>query len=104
MTATQKALIGSTGALLIAFVVFDVHMWVRYTQAIPFSWNCTFSLARIGREHVAVYPFYFVAFAIGVCVFEFSRRQMPRSWRFAYLLVLGFGAASLILPWIVAFV
>jgi hypothetical protein len=101
MAGTQKALIGSTGALLLAFVVFGIYTWVRVLQVIPYSTSCATTLVQISQQSAAVRPFFIGAFVIGVGVFEFSRRQLPRGWRFAFLITLGFGAALLVAPWVV---
>jgi hypothetical protein len=37
MTGIQKALIGSAGTLLMAFVVFGIYPWVRVIEVIPYS-------------------------------------------------------------------
>jgi hypothetical protein len=101
MAGTQKALIGSTGAVLLAFVAFGVYTWVRVLQVIPYSTSCATTLVQISHQSAAVRPFFLGALAIGIVVFEFSRRQLRRSWRFAYLITLGFGAALLVAPWVV---
>jgi len=101
MTVTQKALIASTAALLLAFIAFGVYTWVRVLQVNPYSTSCATTLVQISQQSTAVRPFFIGALVGGAGVFEFSGRQLARGWRFAYLVTLGFGTALLVVPWIV---
>ena len=101
MSSTQKALTGGTGVLLLAFVVFGIYTWVRVLQVIPHSSSCPTTLIQISQQSAMVRPFFIGALLVGAGVFEFSRGQLPRGWRFAYLITLGFGAALLVAPWLV---
>ena len=101
MSTAQKTLVGSTGVLLLAFVVFGIFTWIRVLQVIPYSSSCATTLVRISQQSAMVRPFFIGAFVISVAAFEFSRRDLPRVLRFAYVTALGLGAALLVAPWIV---
>ena len=101
MNSTQKTLMGSTGVLLLAFVVFGIYTWVRVIQVIPYSSSCATTLVQISQQSAMVRPFFIGAFVLSLGAFEFFRRGLPRGVRFAYLLTLGLGAALLVAPWIV---
>jgi hypothetical protein len=102
MSGPQKALTGSTGALLLAFVAFGAYTWLRVLQVLPHSTSCITTLVEISKQSAAVRPFFIRAFIVSAGVFEFTRRQLPTGWRVAYLITLGLGAALLVAPWIVS--
>jgi hypothetical protein len=99
MSSTQKAFVGSTGLLLLAFVAFGIFTWVRVLQVIPYSSSCATTLIQISQQSAMVRPFFIGVFVVGAVAFEFSRRGLPKSLRFAYLIMLGLGAALLVAPW-----
>jgi hypothetical protein len=101
MSITQKAVVGSTGVLLLAFVAFGIFTWMRVLQVIPYSSSCATTLIQISQQSAMVRPFFIGAFVVGVVALEFSRRGLPKSLRFAYLITLGLGAALLVAPWLV---
>ncbi len=101
MSSTLKALVGSTGVLLLAFVAFGIFTWIRVLQVIPCSSCFATTLMQISQQSAMVRPFFIGAFVVGVAAFEFSRRGLPKSLRFAYLITLGLGAALLVAPWLV---
>lgn len=101
MNSTQKAFLGGSGVLVLSFDVFGVFTWIRVLHVIPDSSSCASTLIQISQQSATVRPFFIGAFVLGVAVFEFSRRALPRGLRFAYLLTLGLGAALLVAPWLV---
>ena len=101
MSTAQKTLVGSTGVLVLAFVVFGVFTWVRVLQVIPYSSSCATTLVQISQQTAMVRPFFIGSFVLSVVAFGFTRRGLPRGLRFAYLITLGIGAALLVAPWIV---
>ena len=101
MSSTQKAVVGSTGVLLLAFVAFGIFTWIRVLQVIPYSSSCATTLIQISQQSAMVRPFFIGAFVVGVVAFEYSRRGLPKGLRFAYLITLGLGAALLVAPWLV---
>lgn len=101
MSGTQKTLVGSTGVLLLAFIVFGVVTWIRVLHVIPYSSSCATTLIQISRQSAMVRPFFIGALALSVAAFEFSRHGLPGGLRFAYLVLFGLGAALLVAPWIV---
>jgi hypothetical protein len=104
MSGIQKTLAGSTGALLLAFVVHGILTWIRVLQVIQYSSSCATTLIQITQESATVRPFFVGAFTLCMAAFEFSRRGLPKGLRFAWLFTLGFGAALLVMPWIVAMI
>ena|ERR1035437_366710 len=104
MSSTQKTLVGSMAVLLMAFVVFGVFTWVRVLQVIPYSSSCATTLVQISRQSAAVRPFFLGAFIISTFVFEFSRRQLPRVWRYVFLVTLGLAAGLIVIPWLVSMI
>lgn len=103
MSSTQKALVGSTGLLLLAFVAFGIFTWVRVLQVVPYSSSCVTTLVEISQQSAMVRPFFIGTLVGGVAAFEFSRRGLPKGLRFLYLITLGLGAALLVAPWLVDF-
>ncbi|HXT41038.1 MAG TPA: hypothetical protein VN887_13590 [Candidatus Angelobacter sp.] len=101
MSSTQKAVVGSTGILLLSFVTFGIVTWVRVLRVIPYSSGCATTLIQISQHSAMVRPFFVGAFVVGVVAFQFSRRGLPKGLRFAYLITLGLGAALSIAPWMV---
>jgi hypothetical protein len=98
MTGSQKMLIGTTGTLLMAFIVFGICTWIRVVESIPYSTGCATTLVQISRQSATARLFFLGVFVIGVVVFELSRRQFSTSWRFVYLVILGLAAALLVAP------
>jgi hypothetical protein len=98
----MKTLVSSMAVLLMAFVIFGLVTWVRVLQVIPYSSSCATTLVQISRQSAAVRPFFLAAFIISVFVFESSRRKLPRSWRYGFLVTLGLAAGLIIIPWLVS--
>jgi hypothetical protein len=101
MSSTQKAVVGSIGVLLLAFVAFGIFTWIRVLQVIPYSSSCATTLIQISQQSATVRPFFIGAFILGAVAFKISRRALPRGLRLAYLIILGLGAALLVAPWLV---
>jgi hypothetical protein len=91
----------STGLLLAAFVAYGVYTWIRVIQVIPYSSSCLTTLVQISDQSARIRPFFIGSFVIGIVIFELSRRQLSKGWRFAYLVTLGAGAALLVAPWLI---
>jgi len=103
ISGIKKTVVGVSALLLMAFICFGIYTWVRTVRTIPYSSNCLTKLVQISRQSSAVRPFFIGAFLVNVVVFESISRQIRGSWRLAYLILLGFGAALLVAPWIVNF-
>src|SRR6266536_632072 len=101
MSSTQKAVVGSTGVLFLAFVTFGIITWIRVLQVIPYSSSCATTLIQISQQTAMIGPFFIGAFVVGVVAFEFSLRGLPKGLRFAYLITLGLEAAFLLAHWLV---
>jgi hypothetical protein len=70
-------------------------------QVIPYSSSCPTTLIQISQQSAVVRPFFIGSLIVGIGAFEFSRRDLPKRLRFAYLITLGLGTALLVAPWIV---
>ncbi|MBI1177018.1 hypothetical protein GC207_06215 [bacterium] len=104
MCSKQKMLVGSTGILLLGFVVSGIFTWIRVILVIPYSSSCATTLIQISQQSAMVRPFFLGAFVLSVAAYQFSRHGLRRGLRFAYLAIIGLGAALLVAPWIVELV
>src|SRR5262245_2076478 len=102
MITARKALIGTTGALLFGFVVFGIYTWARVLRVIPYSSSCVTTLVEISRRTAVMLPFFACALLAAAAAFECCRQQLPTSWRFTYVALLGFGVALFVIPWLVS--
>ena len=91
----------SNGVLLVVFVANGIYTWIRVLKVIPYSSNCMTTLVQISQQSAMVRPFFLGVLVFGVVAFELFRHQLPKGWRFAYPVLLGFGAALLVAPWLV---
>jgi len=101
MGNVQKTLVASIIFMLMAFVVFDVLTWVHVLRTIAYSPDCLTGLVHLSRQSAAVRPFFLGAFAVSVVVFELSCRQLPKAWRYIFLVAVGLAAGLVVIPWLV---
>ena len=84
-----------------AFVVFGVLNWVHTLQTMACSPDCLTGLLQLSRQSAAVRPFFLAAFAASVLVFELSRHQLSKAWRYIFLVAVGLAAGLVVMPWLV---
>ena len=85
---------------LLAVTLYAYWVWYRCVRAqMHASVN---DAIRTSPAYFAMGPYLAWSLAMGLLAFECTRRRLPRFWRWAYVLLIGFGGAVFAVHWIQA--